>query len=91
MSIRGLDRNRPPGHPRCSIQSTESEAKAEMAVQPPQSTEESEENLYPIAVLIDELRNEDVQVSRDDFLNFCRLLHYFASVSQFKRFSRDEC
>uniref|UniRef100_A0A914WW71 Protein phosphatase 2A regulatory subunit n=1 Tax=Plectus sambesii TaxID=2011161 RepID=A0A914WW71_9BILA len=33
-----------------------------MAVQPPQSTEESEENLYPIAVLIDELRNEDVQL-----------------------------
>jgi hypothetical protein len=29
---------------------------------PPAAADESEENLYPIAVLIDELRNEDVQV-----------------------------
>jgi len=29
---------------------------------PAQSTQEGDDSLYPIAILIDELRNEDVQV-----------------------------
>ena len=33
-----------------------------VASTPPQQQEEGEDNLYPIAVLIDELRNEDVQL-----------------------------
>jgi len=33
--------------------------------------ENNEENLYPIAVLIDELRNEDVQVSFKQQIGRC--------------------
>ncbi len=36
---------------------------------------QSDESLYPIAVLIDELRNEDVQVNISLLLNF--ISHYF--------------
>jgi hypothetical protein len=37
---------------------------------------QSDESLYPIAVLIDELRNEDVQVNRFYFILFLMNLRF---------------
>ena len=41
---------------------------------------QSDESLYPIAVLIDELRNEDVQVN-SYFENFIYLLLFYIFLS----------
>jgi len=40
----------------------------------PEKMAAADDSLYPIAVLIDELRNEDVQVSR---FNYCPLVPLF--------------
>jgi len=38
---------------------------------------QSDESLYPIAVLIDELRNEDVQVNHFSILEFLFIMSVF--------------
>lgn len=40
---------------------------------------DGDDSLYPIAVLIDELRNEDVQVQKQSF-SFSRCFVYFCQV-----------
>lgn len=42
---------------------------------------QADESLYPIAVLIDELRNEDVQVTRDEIRGI--VLHDNEPISNF--------